>query len=143
MQAFSELVRRVSTFSLAVFLWLHALFLWSVDSTSISKHIQILHLTTTEAILFALLVIFTCASGSGFWKPLRSLAYIYFFPLVALAFAFYCLFLVLRWLHRWFKAQASVGPPTEGKSSRTSAISSSAISQIYVSVVHTSVGNNS
>jgi hypothetical protein len=113
MQAFSELVRRVSTFFLAVFLWLHALFLWSADSTSISKHIQFLHLTTTEAILFALLVIFTCASGSGFWKPFRSLAYIYFFPFVVLAFALYWFFLVLRALHRWFKAQTSIGPPSD------------------------------
>jgi hypothetical protein len=106
-ETFSESVRRITTYFLAAFIWLHALFLLNIDSTLLSKFSLLLRLTAAEVILFSLLVIFTCVSGSGFWKPLRSLAIIYFFPFAVMAFGFYVLFKVLRGLHRWFTAQAN------------------------------------
>jgi hypothetical protein len=102
-----EIIRRVTTFLLAAYLWLHALFLLNVHSTLISKSTQLLRLTTSEVVLFALLVIFSFLAASCFWKTLRSLAYIYFFPFVLLMYVFYVCFLMLRAMNRWFKAQAN------------------------------------
>lgn len=103
----SEGVRRTTTFLLAMFLWLHALFFVNVQSTLISKCTRFLRLTASEAVLLALLVIFSFLAASGFWKTLRSLAYIYFFPFVLLGYVFYWGFLMLRALNRWFQAQAT------------------------------------
>jgi hypothetical protein len=77
MAALSESIRKITTFLLAVFIWLHALFILSVQSTLAARCAQYLRLTISETILLALLVIFSFASGSGFWKPFRSLPYIY------------------------------------------------------------------
>ena len=107
METLSENVRGITTFCLAVFLWLHALFFLNVQSAFIAKCRQLLRLTSSEVVLLILLVIFSFVAGSGFWKPLRSVAYIYTFPFVLLAYAFYLSFLILRALHRWFKAQAN------------------------------------
>ena len=77
MAALSESIRKITTFLLAVFIWLHALFILNVQSTLGARCAQYLRLTISETILLALLVIFSFASGSGFWKPFRSLLYIY------------------------------------------------------------------
>src|SRR5579862_9326191 len=79
METLSEGVRKATTVLLAAFLWLHALFFLNFHSVFISKFTQLLHLSTSEVILFGLLLIFSFAAGSGFWKPLRSVAYIYAF----------------------------------------------------------------
>lgn len=102
----SENVRKITTFCLAVFLWLHALFFLNVQSAFIAKCTQLLRLSSSEVVLFILLVLFSFVAGSGFWKPLRSVAYIYAFPFVLVAYAFYLSFVILRALHRWFKAQS-------------------------------------
>lgn len=107
MPQFLEITRRTTTFLLAVYLWLHAIFLLNVQSALISKSAYVLRLTTTEVVLFALLVIFSFLAASGFWKTLRSLAYIYFFPFVVLMYFLYLSFLMLRAMNRWFKAQAN------------------------------------
>jgi hypothetical protein len=107
MPTFLEIIRRVTTFLLAAYLWLHALFLLSVQPTLISKSTQLLRLTTSEVVLFTLLVIFSFLAASGFWKTLRSLAYIYFFPFVLLMYVFYACFVMLRAMNRWFRAQAN------------------------------------
>jgi hypothetical protein len=107
MATLSESVRRVTTFLLAVFLWTHALFFLNVQSTILTKCAHLLRLTTSEVLLFALLVLFSFASGSGFWKPFRSLIYIYCFPFVLFGYALYWGFLILRALNRWFNSQAN------------------------------------
>jgi len=102
-----EIIRRVTTFLLAAYLWLHALFLLNVQPTIISKSTRLLRLTASEVVLFSLLVIFSFLAASGFWRTLRSLAYIYLFPFVLVVYGCYWFFLVLRVTNRWFKVQAS------------------------------------
>jgi hypothetical protein len=106
---FFENVRRVTTFLLASFLWVHALFFFNVQSTLVSKYSRLLRLAPSEAVLCALLVIFSLLAASGFWKSLLSLAYIYGFPFVLMGRALKWCFLILRAMNRWFTAQAT--PP--------------------------------
>jgi hypothetical protein len=106
MAAFSENIRKITTFLLAVFLWSHALFVLNVQSTFAARCAQYLRLTISETILLALLIIFSFASGSGFWKPFRSVLYIYAFPFVLFWKFLYWLSRGIWALHRWFKAQA-------------------------------------
>jgi len=106
MAALSESIRKITTFLLAIFLWSHALFVLNLQSTFAARCAQYLRLTISETILLALLVIFSFASGSGFWKPFRSLLYIYAFPFVLFWKLLYWFFRTLGALNRWFKAQA-------------------------------------
>jgi len=106
MATFTEAVRKTTTFFLAVFLWLHAIFFLNIQSTLISKSTRLLRLTSSEVVLFILLVIFSFLAASGFWKTVLSFTYIYFFPFVLLGYVFYWGFLMLRAMNRWFKAQA-------------------------------------
>jgi hypothetical protein len=110
MAAVSESVRRITTFFLALFLWLHALFFLNFQSALIAQSAQFLRLTTSEVVLFVLLVVLSFASGSGFWKPLLSVLYIYAFPFVLLMYFFRWCFLLLRTLHKWPKKQANPLP---------------------------------
>jgi hypothetical protein len=111
MATFSETVRKLTTFLLAVFLWLHALFFVNVQSTFATRFARYLRLTTSETLLVVLLVIFSFAAGSSFWKTFRSLLYIYAFPFVLFWKAMYWAFLALRSINRWFKAQSDQTPP--------------------------------
>jgi len=106
MASLSEIVRKVTTFLLALFLWSHAIFVLNVPSSFVSRCAQYLRLTISETILVALLVIFSFASGAGFWKPFRSLLYIYAFPFVLFWKFLYWFVLALRALNRWFTSQA-------------------------------------
>src|ERR1700730_7100826 len=108
----SEGARRITTFLLSIFLWLHALFFLNIHSALLSKFTQLLRLTSSEIVLFALLVTFSLFAASGFWRTVLSLLYIYFFPFVLLGYAFYLVFLLLRGINRWFMAQT----PLEGGS---------------------------
>jgi hypothetical protein len=112
---FFESVRRVTTFLLASFLWVHALFFFNVQSTFVSKYSRLLRLAPSEAVLCALLVIFSFLAASGFWKSLLSLAYIYAFPLVLMWRALRWCFLILRGMNWWFMVQAT--PPQLRRSS--------------------------
>jgi hypothetical protein len=107
MATLSEIVRKATTFLLAVFLWAHALFFLNIQSNLISKCTRLLRLTTSEVVILALLVIFSFLAASGFWKTVGSLGYIYFFPFVLLGYVLYWCFLILRSMNRWFKAQAT------------------------------------
>jgi hypothetical protein len=109
MAALTESIRKPTTFLLAVFLWLHAVLFLNVHSAVISKCSQLLHLTTSEAALFILLLTFSLVTCSGFWRSLRSLAYVYGFPIVLLGYALYGCFLALRGVNRWFVSQADPG----------------------------------
>lgn len=106
MSTFPEVLRKTTTLLLAVFLWLHGLFVLNISASHVAGLSRVLRLTTSEAVLFVLLVVFTFVSASGFWKQLRSMAYIYFFPFVALGYCLYFVFIVMRGLHRWFTVQA-------------------------------------
>jgi hypothetical protein len=110
MSKFSEKVRKTTTFLLASFFWLHAIFLMNIQSSLISKCAHFLRLTSSEIVIIVLLVVFAFTAGSSFWKAITSVAYIYVFPFVLLIYAFYCAFLILRAMHRWFKSQSSQQP---------------------------------
>jgi hypothetical protein len=110
MREIVDWIRRITTFLLALFLWFHALFLFNFRSEMISHTTHLLRLSVSEALLFALLLIFSFVASSGFWKTLWSLIYIYCFPFVLFGYACYLCFLVLRAINRWFKAQA---PPPQ------------------------------
>jgi hypothetical protein len=109
-KALSETIRKITTFLLAVIIWLHALFLLNVQSSVAARFAHYLQLTTSEVLLLALVIIFSFASGSGFWRPFRSLLYIYGFPFVVFWKLLYWSGRGLVSLNRWFKAQA--GQPT-------------------------------
>ena len=106
----SDGVRRATTFLLAVFLWLHALFFLNYQSVLLSRVARLVHFTASEVVLFCLLLILSCLSASGFWRMVRSLAYIYFFPFVVFGYLLYILFLALRSLNGWFKRQVPAPP---------------------------------
>ncbi|MGH9714226.1 MAG: hypothetical protein ACRD5M_13090 [Candidatus Acidiferrales bacterium] len=107
MPTLSETVRKATTFLLAMFLWIHALFFLNFQSPLITRSAHLFRLTVSEILLFGLLVIFSFVTGSGFWKALLSLAYIYAFPFVLLWYALYACFLILRGIHRWITTQAN------------------------------------
>ena len=86
--AISEIVRKATTFLLAVFLWLHAPFFLNIHSNLITECSQLLRLATSEVVLFLLLFTFSMIAASGFWKTLLSVTYIYFFPFVLLGYVF-------------------------------------------------------
>ena len=109
MRTLSEGVRKITTVFLASFLWLHALLFLNPQSIVIAKSAKLLQLTTSEVVLFVLLVMFSFAAGSGFWKPLLSAMYIYFFPFVVLWYFFYWCFLILRAMNRWLDKRAHPG----------------------------------
>jgi hypothetical protein len=111
MPSVSESVRKITTFFLAAFLWLHAIFLLNPQSVIVSKVGQLLRLNTSETLLFALPILFSFAAGSGFWRPFLSLFYIYAFPFVLLLHAFRWCFLLLRGTHRWLKKQSALPQP--------------------------------
>jgi hypothetical protein len=97
-----ETVRRITTFLLAVFLWLHALFLLNVQLPLVTRLAQYVRLTAAETILFILVFLFSALSASGFLKTLRSVAYIYFFPFVLVFYFLVIAFRLLRSINRWF-----------------------------------------
>ena len=99
---------------LAAFLWLHALFLLNIQMPLVSRLSRYLNLTSSEVTLFILLFLFSIISASGFWKTLKSLAYIYFFPFVVLALCAYLLIVLLRAVNAWFnKDQPKATEPPE------------------------------
>jgi len=110
MAKFFDNLRRATTFLLATFLWLHTFFFLNVQSALLSKISRFLRLTSSEAILVTLLVLFSFLAASGFWKTILSLLYIYGFPFVLLGYAFRWLFLLGRALNRWFKRQCIPEP---------------------------------
>lgn len=113
MEKMSEFLRKCTRLFLAIFLWLHAIFFLNFQSLFVSRCAQFLHLKASEVVMVCLLALFSLASGSGFWKPIRSAAYIYGFPFVLAWYAMYACFLVLRGTHRWLKAQITpeIGTP--------------------------------
>jgi hypothetical protein len=135
----AESIRRATTFLVAVLLWTHALLFLNIQSPAIHGAARLLRLTSSEIALFALLLSFSFLAASGFWRTLRSLAYIYFFPFVLSMYLLYLCFVLVRATHRWLSTQGrprlgevpvleqraltipqaqSTGPETAGKPSR-------------------------
>jgi len=89
-------------------LWTHALLFLNIQSPVISGAAGLLRLTSSEIVLFALLLSFSFLAASGFWKTIRSLAYIYLFPFVLFMYFLYFCFLLIRATHRWLKVQGNL-----------------------------------
>jgi hypothetical protein len=108
----TEIVRRITTFLLAVFLWLHALFLLNVQAPLFERLSHYIRLTSSETILFVLLFLFSALSASGFLKTLRSIAYIYFFPVVLVFYFLVIVFRLLRAINQCFASDPNLSPQT-------------------------------
>jgi hypothetical protein len=109
MRTLSNSVRKITTFFLALLLWLHALFFFNPQSALIARTAQLLGVSRSEVLLFALLIVFSFLAGSGFWKSLLSVIYIYFFPFVVLWYVLYWCFLILRAINTWLTKHAHPG----------------------------------
>ncbi len=125
-----EGTRKTVRFVLAAFLWSHALFFLNFHSALVSSLVRLLHLTLSEVILFILLSIFTFLVGSGLWRTIVNLTYIYFFPFVLLFYLSYGLFKILLVLGRWLNPPAraeAIEVEQQGKAApQTLAVQSSA-----------------
>jgi hypothetical protein len=100
-----NVIRKTTTVLLAVSLWLHALFFLNFQPVMFSEVGRLLHLTSSEAILFGLVVALSFLSGSGFWRMLGSLAYIYFFPFVLFWYFLRLCVVAIRYMNRWIAAR--------------------------------------
>jgi hypothetical protein len=100
-----EYVRKPVRFFLAAFLWSHALFIVNFQAAFIPRLARFARLTTSEAVLFALLTVFSFLTASGFWRTLGNVAYVYFFPFVLLYYLSYACFRLLVVVWRWFKPE--------------------------------------
>lgn len=107
----AELIRKATTLALAVLLWAHALLFVDFQVPVFRAATRLLRVTTSEAILFALLLSFSFLAASGFWRTVRSLAYIYLFPFVLLWYLLRLCFHFVRGTHRRLVAHA---PPAGG-----------------------------
>jgi len=99
---FLNRVRKVTRFTLALFLWLHALFFLNLTPLQISRISRFLHLTTAEVLLFLLLLTFSFVAGSSFWKGILNLLYIYFFPFILLFYSLRIAFHGAAFVLSWF-----------------------------------------
>lgn len=106
-------VCRLTTFLLASFLWIHALFFWNVQTRVVAGLSWYMHLSLSEVTLFILLFLFSILCSSGWWGAVKSALYIYFFPFVLVIYFFILVFLVLKRINAWFsKDQPSVTRPS-------------------------------
>ncbi len=95
-------IRRLTTFLLASFLWIHALFLWNVQTRLVAGLSRYMHLTLAEVALFILLFLFSVLCSSGWWGAVKSAVYIYLFPFVLVIYFFIIIFLGLKAINAWF-----------------------------------------
>lgn len=106
-------VRRLTTFLLASFLWIHALFFWNVQTSLVAGLSRYMHLTLSEVTLFILLFLFSILCSSGWWGAVKSAGYIYVFPFVLVTYFFILIFLALKAINAWFsKDQPSASGPS-------------------------------
>ena len=106
----ADRIRRATTFVLAVFLWLHAILFLDFQSPLITKLSGLAELTSSEVVLLVILVAFSLLAGSGFWRMLLSILYIYFFPFVLFWRLFQIFVVILRLINAWFDAQRDSRP---------------------------------
>lgn len=108
----ADRARKVTTFFLALFLWLRAVLFLEFQSALVTKLSGLIKLTTSEVVLFLLLITFSLLAGSGFWRMVLSLLYIYFFPFVLFWHLLRNFVLLLRLMNAWFNAQRGTPPAT-------------------------------
>jgi hypothetical protein len=97
-----EFFRLAIRFFLALFLWLHAFFLFGGHSIVILTLTRWLRLTSVETVLFLLLLMFSFVAGSGLWKTTKNLAYLYFFPVILVFACLYFVFSIIRAIGKKF-----------------------------------------
>jgi hypothetical protein len=107
------IIRRLTRFLLASFLWLHALFFLNPHTHILAVLSRYMHLTLSEMTLFVLLLLFSVLGSSGWWDTVKSALYIYGFPFVLLGYFFVLLFRALKGINAWFsRDQALEDGPT-------------------------------
>jgi hypothetical protein len=113
MNAVVIIIRRLTRFLLASFLWLHALFFWNPHTHILAVLSRYMRLTLSEMTLFVLLLLFSVLGSSGWWDTVKSALYLYGFPFVLLGYFFVLLFRVLKGINAWFSRDqpAEDGPP--------------------------------
>jgi hypothetical protein len=100
-------VRSAARFTLAAVLWLHSLFLIPAHHERISSIANYFHASALEFSLLLLLLLFSIASGKGFWRSVGNVAYIYFFPFVLISLILWKLARMLAWLARQMSPSAA------------------------------------
>lgn len=103
-------IRKTMRFCLAVFLWSHALFLLNAQSRILGHLGNLQQVTTAEAILLILLLIFSFVAGSGYGETIVNVLYIYFFPFVLLFYFFYWPIRLLRILNLKLARSGDIRP---------------------------------
>ncbi len=78
------LVRRLTRFAVAGFLWLHAVFFWNPQTRLLATTSRLLHLSVTEVALLILLCLFSILFFAGWWDSVKSALYVYCFPIILL-----------------------------------------------------------
>src|SRR5437016_1122836 len=107
MRSFLNRVRKVTRFALAAALWLHALFVVRLPSSHLSGVVGRLHLTTSEAVVFALLITLSLLATYGYGRLVVDVLYVYFFPFVLVYIAAKWLFLGLVAINKFCAAGTS------------------------------------
>lgn len=138
--AISEMIdraRKLVTFFLAVFLWLHAVLFFNPQTAIVDKLGQFLSLDSAEVIPILLLVTFSLLSGTGYWRMFKSLLYIYFFPFVILWYAVVAFVVALGRINGWLNAQRAM-PQEKG----AAILGSANIESVAVAAVPQGVNTN-
>src|SRR5579872_5599752 len=97
-----EGIRRSIRLLLAVLLWSHALFLLNLQASFVPALGRLVRASALEVTMFALLLVLSFLTSSGFWRTVGNLAYIYFFPFVLLFYLMFALGKGLVSVARWF-----------------------------------------
>jgi hypothetical protein len=84
MRPFLGQIRRIIRFALACLIWLHAIFLAHLPSPNLPGLAGRLHLTTSEIVVFVLLIGFSLLATYGYGRLAVDVLYIYSFPIVLL-----------------------------------------------------------
>lgn len=108
MRRFLGRVRWLTRFALACALWLHAVFVFHAPSPNLSGLALRLRLTTSETLVFVLLVSFSLLSAYGFGRLLVDVLYLYGLPFVLLWIAVKWCFRGLVAINKFCMAGTSV-----------------------------------
>jgi hypothetical protein len=101
----TEIIRKATTFVLAVFLWLHAFLFLDIQLPFFARVSSFAKLTSSETIILTILVAFSLIAASGFWRMVLSGLYIYFFPFVLFWRSLQLFAAILRKTNTWLHAQ--------------------------------------
>jgi hypothetical protein len=108
MKAIGKTINKATRFALSLLLWAHAVFAINIQSPTVLRIAQVLHLTVAEFVLLSLTIVFSYLASTGFWSAVGNLLYIYFFPFVLLFYAAKWALKLLLVIGRW------LNPKTDG-----------------------------